>query len=106
MMEIVAKYNIPIVRVKNDKQLVYCAVRFLELANDGKKIEVLAKRKGKTEVDRKIIGLAEILNLGIGTVRKIYDAGAIDAVIAFDEERLKGIKGIGKKTIEKIIRVI
>lgn len=57
-----------------------------------------------SEVPESIVELITIPGLGPKTIKLLYQEVGIDSLLslrsAIDEDRLKGVKGIGKKTIE------
>ena len=57
-----------------------------------------------SEIPETITELIPIPGLGPKTIKLLYQAAGIDSLLslrsAIDEDRLKGVKGIGKKTIE------
>lgn len=58
-----------------------------------------------SDVPETIVELIPIPGLGPKTIKLLYQEVGIDSLLslrtAIDEDKLKGIKGIGKKTIEK-----
>lgn len=56
-------------------------------------------------VPETIVELIPIPGLGPKTIKLLYQEASVDSLLslrtAIDEDKLKGIKGIGKKTIEK-----
>ena len=57
-----------------------------------------------SEVPESIVELIPIPGLGPKTIKLLYQEVGVDSLLslrsAIDEDRLKGVKGIGKKTIE------
>ena len=58
------------------------------------------------DIPRSITELVPVPGLGAKTIKRLYEDIGIDSLAslrsAIDEEKLKGFKGIGKKTLEKI----
>ena len=73
---------------------------FVETGTSGK----LEEFAGDTP--RTVVELVPIPGLGAKTIKRLYEEVGVDSLVslraAIDEERLKGFRGIGKKTLEKI----
>ena len=58
------------------------------------------------DTPRTVVELVPIPGLGAKTIKRLYEEVGVDSLVslraAIDEGRLKGFKGIGKKTLEKI----
>lgn len=58
------------------------------------------------EIPRTVVELVPIPGLGAKTIKRLYEEIGVDSLVslrtAIDEGRLKGFRGIGKKTLEKI----
>lgn len=58
------------------------------------------------ETPRTVVELVPIPGLGAKTIKRLYEEAGVDSLIslraAMDEGRLKGFRGIGKRTLEKI----
>lgn len=59
-----------------------------------------------SDTPRTVIELVPIPGLGAKTIKRLYEEVGVDSLVslrtAIDEGRLKGFRGIGKKTLEKI----
>ena len=73
---------------------------FLDTGTSGK----LEEFAGDTP--RTVVELVPIPGLGAKTIKRLYEEVGVDSLVslrtAIDEGKLKGFKGIGKKTLEKI----
>ena len=73
---------------------------FLDTGTSGK----LEEFAGDTP--RTVVELVPISGLGAKTIKRLYEEVGVDSLVslraAIDEGKLKGFKGIGKKTLEKI----
>ena len=58
------------------------------------------------DTPRTVVELVPIPGLGAKTIKRLYEDVGVDSLVslrsAIDEGRLKGFRGIGKKTLEKI----
>ena len=58
------------------------------------------------DTPRTVVELVPIPGLGAKTIKRLYEEVGVDSLVslraAIDEGRLKGFRGIGKKTLEKI----
>ena len=58
------------------------------------------------DTPRTVVELVPIPGLGAKTIKRLYEEVGVDSLVslraAIDEGKLKGFKGIGKKTLEKI----
>ena len=58
------------------------------------------------DTPRTVVELVPIPGLGAKTIKRLYEEVGVDGLVslraAIDEGKLKGFKGIGKKTLEKI----
>ena len=73
---------------------------FVETGTSGK----LEEFAGDTP--RTVVELVPIPGLGAKTIKRLYEEVGVDSLVslraAIDEGRLKGFRGVGKKTLEKI----
>ena len=58
------------------------------------------------DTPRTVVELVPIPGMGAKTIKRLYEEVGVESLVslraAIDEGRLKGFKGIGKKTLEKI----
>ena len=58
------------------------------------------------DTPRTVVELVPIHGLGAKTIKRLYEEIGVDSLVslrtAIDDGRLRGFKGIGKKTLEKI----
>ena len=58
------------------------------------------------DTPRTVVELVPVPGLGAKTIKRLYEEVGVDSLVslrvAIDEGRLKGFRGIGKKTLEKI----
>ncbi len=58
------------------------------------------------DTPRTVVELVPIPGLGAKTIKRLYEEVGVDSLVslrtAIDERKLKGFRGIGKKTLEKI----